>query len=347
MVTRIKTWAQERWLFLAFSVAVLVIAVIAVRVHMRFWSMDTVGSDTYYAWVEGRRILDGKNPYERILHGSMEENNKYATYFPLFYEASALIQEMGFHQYQPWIDFWRYIFLACNILTGLALCLILFSRRTWALALLALPFWYFNRWTLNASYTVALDFIPISLMILSLGLFERYRKTSLLLYSFSLAIKQIAIFLAPLYLIWEYQRTRSITKTILAGLWIVSIPLFASLPFLFWNAEGFIKSIGFSATRASLNQFGAPSFDSLLNLTGLLARLPFLTMLGAAYVAAWNKSLERYGAAMIVMAIFVAFNSILFQHYPAWLMPLLPLAIAGWVKPPDEAHEIVNEPARG
>jgi hypothetical protein len=339
MVTSIKTWAQERWLLLAFGVVVFAIALIALRVHMRFWSMDTVGSDTYYAWVEGRRIREEKNPYERILHGDMEENNKYATYFPLFYEASALVQEMGLRQYQPWIDFWRYVFLACNILVGLSLAVILFSRRTWALALLALPFWYFNRWTLNASYTVALDFIPISLVILSLGLFEKHRKTSLLLYSFSLAIKQIAIFIAPLYLIWEYQRTRSITKTLLAGVWIVSVPLLASIPFLFWNAEGLIKSIAFSATRTSLNQFGAESIDNLLNLSGLLARIPFLMMLGAAYFAAWQKSLGRYGAAMIVMAIFIGFNSVLFQHYPAWLMPLLPLAVGEWINPAREVQE--------
>ncbi len=346
MVAKIKVWAQEHWFFLLLSSIALIIALIALRIHMRFWSLDTVGSDTYYSWVEGRRILDGKNPYERILHGNMEENNKYATYFPLFYEASALLQRIGVRQYQPWIDFWRYIFLACNLAIGLALYILLLSRRTWALALLAMPFWYFNRWILNASSTVALDFIPIFLMVLSLGLFERYRKTSLLLYGFSLAIKQIAIFLAPLYLIWEYQQTRSIKKTILAGLWIISVPLLASTPFLFWNLEGFIRSISFSATRISLNQFGAEAIDSVLNLTGLPARLPFLLMLGVAYFATWQKTLGRYGAAMSVMGIFIAFNSVLFQHYPAWLMPLLPLAVGEWVGSSKESPEIVSESAR-
>ena len=324
-------WIKEHWQFLLVGIAAVVIALIAVRVHLRFWSLETVGSDTYYSWVEGRRILDGRNPYERILHGSMDENNKYATYFPLFYEASALVQKMGVRQYQPWIDFWRRIFLACNLAVGFALCVFLFSKRTWALALLAVPFWYFNRWTLSASASVALDFIPILLMILSLGLFDKYRKTSLLLFSLSLAIKQIAIFLTPLYLIWEYQQTRSIKKTVIAGLWIISIPLLASIPFLFWNAEGFIKSIAFSATRIPLTHFAADSFDSVLNLRGLPARIPFLLMLGAAYFAAWQRSVNRYGAAMLVMAIFIGFNSVLFQHYPTWLMPLLPLAVGEWM----------------
>lgn len=322
---------KENWLPLIVGLVALIIALLAVRIHLRFWPIDTVGSDTYYAWVEGRRINDGRNPYERILHGSMEENNKYATYFPLFYEASALVQRTGLRQYQEWIDFWRYIFLFCNIGTGIALCLTLFSKRTWALAMLAMPFWYFNRWTLNVSYTVALDFIPILLMVTSLALFDKYRRTSLLLFSISLATKQIAIFLAPLFLIWEYQQTRSIKQITVAGLWIASIPLLASIPFLFWNLEGFIRSIAFSATRIALNQFGADSIDAILNLQGLSARIPFLMLLGAAYLAAWQRSIGRFGAAMMVMAIFLGFNSILFQHYPAWLMPLIPLAAGEWI----------------
>jgi len=339
---KIHMWFQERWLFLLVGVMALAIALIAVRVNLRFWSLDTVGSDTYYSWIEGRRILDGRNPYERILHGNMEENEKYSTYFPLFYEASALVQDMGIRQYQAWIDFWRYFFLAGNIATGLALCAIIFSRRTWALALLAMPFWYFNRWTLSASATVALDFIPIFLMVLSLGMFERYRKTSLLLFSFSLAIKQIAIFLAPLYLVWEYQQSRSIKKTVIAGLLIISIPLLSSIPFLLWNAEGFVKSIAFSATRTALNHFGAESIDSILNLNGLLARMPFLIMLCAAYFTAWQKVVGRYGSAMLVMGIFIAFNSILFLHYPAWLMPLLPLAASEWMNSTQEHDESIG-----
>lgn len=324
--------SRDRWLYIGVGISALLIVLIAVRVNLRFWSIDTVGYDTYYSWVEGRRILRGQNPYERILHGDMEENNKYATYFPLFYEASALAQRLGLRQYQEWITFWRYIFLACNLAVGVLLAVVLFSRRSWALALLGMTFWYFNRWTLSTSSSAAIDFIPILLMLISMVLFEKHRKTSLLLYSLSLAIKQIGIFVAPLYLVWEYQQTRSIKRTILAGLWIASIPLLASLPFLFWNAEGFVKSIGFSATRGALTHFGSESIDDILNLQGLVARLPFLLMLALAYLAAWQRSMGRYGAAMMVMAIFIAFNSVLFHHYPVWLMPLLPLAAGEWLR---------------
>jgi hypothetical protein len=331
MIDRIKTWAQEHWLFLTLSIVVLVIAFVALRINMRFWPLDTVGSDTYYSWIEGRRILNGRNPYERILHGNMQENQKYATYFPLFYEASTLVQLAGYRQYHAWISFFRYVFLAFNLAIGLALFGLTFSKRTWALSLLAVLFWYFNRWTLTASKIVALDFIPIFLMILSLGLFERYRKTSLLLFSFSLAFKQIAIFIAPLYLIWEYQQSRSIKHVILAGLWIASIPLISSIPFLYWNAEGFIKSVAFSATRDAATQFGSDSIDVVARLSGLMARLPFLAILFGTYFAAWQKAVGRYGAAMLVMVAFIGFNPVLFIQYLAWLMPLLPLAAAEWM----------------
>jgi uncharacterized membrane protein len=333
MNERIKSFFTEPRLFWIVGLAAVAIALVAVRVNLRFWSLDTVGSDTYYSWVEGRRILDGQNPYARILSGNMEENRKYATYFPLFYELSAVVQKMGVRQYQEWIEFWRYIFMAANLGVGLLLCAIIHSKRMWPLALLALPFWYFNRWTLHASATVALDFIPIFFMILSLGLHRKHRKTSLLLFGLSLAFKQIAIFLAPLYLVWEYQETRSWKKTIVAGLWIVSIPLLVSIPFIMWNAEGFIKSIAFSATRTALNHFGAESIDVIFNASGLLARIPFLLMLFGVYFTAWQRSVGRYGAAMLVMGIFLAFNSVLFTHYPAWLMPLLPLAASEWMNP--------------
>ena len=42
---------------------------------------------------------------------------------------------------------------------------------------------------------------------------------------------------------------------------------------------------------------------------------------------------------MIVMSIFITFNSVLFQHYPAWLMPLLPLAVGEWIHSSEKVPE--------
>lgn len=340
MIAKLRIWAQGNWLFLGLGLIVLLMAFVALRINMRFWGLDTRGSDTYYSWVEGRRIRDGVNPYERILHGNMQENRKYATYFPLFYEASALTQLAGYRNYESWIGFYRHIFLAFNLAIGFALYIMTFSRRAWVFSLTAVFFWYFNRWTLTASKIVALDFIPIFFLIVSLGIFERHRKTSLILFSLSLAIKQIAVFVAPLYLIWEYQQSRSLKNVILASLWIASVPLITSAPFLAWNAEGFIKSIAFSATRNATNSYNWETVDIVTNLNGLVARLPILVVLIGTYFATWQKAIGRYAAAMFVMVTFVAFNPVLYVQYFAWLIPLLPLAISEWVFKTRETEEI-------
>jgi hypothetical protein len=60
---------------------------------------------------------------------------------------------------------------------------------------------------------------------------------------------------------------------------------------------------------------------------------------GRGLFVAWQRSVGRFGAAMIVMAIFIGLNSILFQHYPAWPMPLLPLAAGEWLLRSNEQPE--------
>jgi len=337
MIARLRTSLQEHPLFWIFALVVLGISLVAARINIRFWNLDTKGSDTYYSWVEGGRIREGTNPYERILHGNMRENRKYATYFPLFYEISALTQLAGYRSYASWIGFYRYIFLACNLAIGFALYALTFSRRAWSLSLAVVLFWYFNRWTLIASKIVALDFIPILLLVISLGIFERHRKTSLLLFGVSLAIKQIGIFIAPLYLIWEYQQSRSWKQVIIAGVWIASVPLLTSIPFVVWNAEGFLKSIAFSATRDASTRPNWDSIDVVTNLRGLFGRIPILILFLTTYLAAWQKALGRYAAALLVMIIFLGFNPVLYVQYFLWVIPLLLLAISEWMMKVSEA----------
>jgi hypothetical protein len=244
---------------------------------------------------------------------------------------SALTQLAGYGRYELWIRFYRSIFLACNLAIGFALYALTFSRGTWALSLLVVLFWYFNRWVLTASQIAALDFIPIFLMVVSLGIFERHRKTSLLLFSLSLAIKQIAIFIAPLYLIWEYQQSRSFKNVVMAGAWIASVPLITSIPFLVWNAEGFIKSIAFSTTRDASALRNWESIDMVVDLKGFFARIPILVMLMGTYWASWQKAIGRYAAAMLVMVIFLCFNPVLFVQYFVWPIPLLLLTASEWI----------------
>ncbi len=75
----------------------------AIGAHIRLWEADTSERDVYYAWLEGKRILENQNPYARILDGDMLNNDKYATYFPAFYLLSSLTRALGWKDCESWI----------------------------------------------------------------------------------------------------------------------------------------------------------------------------------------------------------------------------------------------------
>ncbi len=101
--------------------------------------------DIYYSWVEGGRILNGQNPYARVLAGDMQFNDKYATYFPLFYEASYLSERLGFEAYPSWLAFWRVVFIAFELATGVVLYWAAVRRKLPWFGVLIAALWLFNR----------------------------------------------------------------------------------------------------------------------------------------------------------------------------------------------------------
>jgi hypothetical protein len=293
--------------------------------------------DIYYSYLEGKRLREGKNPYARILDGDMLENQKYATYFPVFYELSYVSQKLGLRSYFDWIAFWKTVFIIFEFGIGLLLYVVLARRNLEWLGVFAAAFWFFNRWTLKVVEMSNLDFIPIFLMLLSLILFPRKKWLSLFLFSLSLGFKQVAIFLAPLYLVWVWRSAVGKDRwkeVIFAGLLIVSVPLVSGLPFLLWNAEGFVKSILFSATRYASNQFEIPSLDQIMGWEGLSARLVMLALMSAVYFAALRGYGRKYFAALLVMSIFLDYNAVLYSQYPAWAVPLLPLVFCDFDEVP-------------
>ena len=87
------------------------------------------------------------------------------------------------------------------------------------------------------------------------------------------------------------------------------MPGLLSLPFLAWNADAFVRSILFSATRNANSRVSAFSFDANLGLTGLPARLPMLLLMALVLVAAARGEIGRYLAVLLVFATFMDFNS--------------------------------------
>ena len=182
------------------------------------------------------------------------------------------------------------------------------------LGFFGLLFWFFSRWTLQITPVAAIEYLPIFFLVLSLALFPRHRALGLVLFGVSLAFKQLAIFLVPLYLIvvWQTAEQKRWRQMGLAAVLIAIVPLVMSLPFLAWNAEGFVRSILFSATRDAASHINAPSLDGYIGLTGLQARLPMIALLGIVYLLAFRKTIGMASAALLVMAVFLSFNPVLF-----------------------------------
>jgi hypothetical protein len=285
--------------------------------------------DIYYSYVEGQRILQGENPYERILSGDMRINDKYATYFPLFYEFSYLVQALGREGFSGWLEVWRFVFVLCCLGTGVLLFLPFWQIGSEWIGIFASAFWLFNRWTLTVISIVHLDFLAVVFLVGSLLALPRYRRLSLLLYSVSLAFKHISIFLLPLYLIWiwislDRDRWKETLKSLLL---IGSVPLLSALPFLIWNAKGFLLSISFSLTRFAFSSFSAPSLDDFMDWNGILGRVPMLILLVFVYWFVGSRQIALYTGAFLIMSIFIGFNSVLFVQYMVWLVPLSLLLI--------------------
>ncbi len=325
--------ARKISLIASFFVVILLIFA-AFYVNTLIFKKVTKGYDIYASFAEGQRLLNGENPYARIQTGDMRENQKYATYFPVFYELSYLSQAAGLRTVKIWIEFWRMIFVFFELATAIFLYVVLAKSRFEWIGVFAAAFWLFNRWTLNLVETQNLDFIPIFLFLVSLKLFPQKKGLSLLLLSLSLGFKQIAIFAVPLYLIWEFREfgQNQLKKFIKGALIIASIPLITGLPFLMWDAIAFLKSILFSATRLSGSYAEVPSLDVLLKWDGLPARAVMLALMLFVYFLAFKGQLPKYFAVLLVMIVFVGFNNTLFPQYLLWVMPLVLLTVFDWIE---------------
>lgn len=285
--------------------------------------------DIYALWQDGQRLLRHKNPYARILSDQSGINRKYATYFPFFYILSAGSQ-MIVTNYPQFIAFWRAVSFVFYVAIGVVLALPFFRREWMVWSAFVLLLWLFNRWTLKSVELVNIDFLAILPLLASLLVMDRYRRVSLLLFGLSLAIKQVGIFLVPLYLVWGWNESDArsrVRRTLITAVWIAIIPAVMSLPCFIWGPAAFVKSILFSVVRNDDFRIPAESLDDLLNWPRLCGKAIMLGMMALVYASAYQNRLGRSTAALMVMVVFVAFNAIWFTQYEVWAMALLPLVV--------------------
>lgn len=204
-------------------------------------------------------------------------------------------------------------------------------------------FWFLllNRWSLYVLALCLTDPLALLALVASVVLLNRRRVPALLLFGISLGVKQVGIFLFPLYLIWVCQSpNKNNPKMLLStALIILSIPILISLPFFIWNPEGFVKSILFSATRNPMADL--LSIDAKLSqidrldtvMIGIGAKIFMLFLFVLTYIATWKYRIDRYTSSCLIFLIFTSFNSVYFPQYTYWIFPFLCLAILQLCQP--------------
>ena len=187
----------------------------------------------------------------------MTKNESYPTYLPAFYVFSAGLYQLGVSDFTAFLSLWRPIGELSHLLLAFWLLVAGLKRGGLAFGVLASCFFYFNRWTIAVVNIAHLDMLALMIWVASLELSDsahrRYRALSYVLFGLSLAIKQMALLCIPLYLIWEWRlgpRKTAVRRIVSSFTLMAAIPILVSLPFVFWDASGFIKSILFSRNEA-------------------------------------------------------------------------------------------------
>lgn len=65
----------------------------------------------------------------------------------------------------------------------------------------------------------------------------------------------------------------------------------------------------------------------LPNFVGIKAKLPMLLLMALIYISNLRHHVGMYLSSLLIMVVFIDFNSVLFTQYMCWIVPLIPLTI--------------------
>src|SRR5262249_50890500 len=214
-------------------------------------------------------------------------------------------RRLGVVEFHDWLRLWRPLVLVSHLGIGILLLVGCWRSGHSVLGIFAVLFWSLNRWTLYVVQVAHVGFPALLFLFASRLIFGTSRRPSLILFGLSLALKQIAIFVTPLYLIWAWRDTRQSGERVWAtagtAAWIALVPTLISLPFLIWNSEAFVRSILFSATRDPDSHVPAMSIDAKLGFGGPVGRLPMLLVVSLAFVGTARGELGRYLSVLLIL----------------------------------------------
>lgn len=289
-------------------------------------------NDIKFIWQDGRDIANGINPYAKIHGSDMLNNKKYSTYLPGFFTLVAVTYKMGIDTLQEFLKYWRPATVLIHLGLGTFIFALFLFRGMPIGGLAAGGFYLYNRFSLSVMGSGQIDILALWCLVISLALATENKDSrwSPIWFGISLAIKQIGILFLPAYLLLlsgPGRITAQIKKMIQIGLRVAIVPFIVSLPFLISDAVAFFQSILFSATRKPIGHIRLKSYDVLLGMIGIEAKIPMLILMAFVFWMAWKRMIGFYGAALMVFAIFMAFNSVILWQYFIWMLPFVPLVL--------------------
>ena len=276
------------------------------------------GTDIAAIWKEGSRICNFENPYSRITAG---KKYKPPTYFPGFYYFSCVLDKItGGQGKAATLKLWSYINTSIYLLIGLFFYLIFIQAGNPLLALIISIIWFFGRWSFHTLASLQTNFIAIAPLLLSIYFLPKKQNLSFLLFGISLAFKQIAVFLLPLFLIYNLSKPclKTISKRLLL---ILIIPFLITLPFLLDDFQGVLQSLLYSSGRASAVPAEGRAIDP--GLRSLVMLLSFALI----YYAYYKRQLGFAMSAMLIMLTFAGLHKVFFTQYYLWVLSIILITI--------------------
>jgi len=322
---------RTRILILGLGLLLVAATVITHALWAQQGSERLLKEDIYYVWKEGQQIIQGVNPYQRIVGGSLRENHKYPTYLPLSYLFTAATQWLGAKHFEQFIQIWRPINLASHLLLAWLVVKVYLKKRMVAMGCIAGGILLMGRWSAYIVNVQHLEFTSICALISAALLIGRKPNLSALLLGLSLSIKHLGVILVPAFLIElmaQIPAAERPGRVILRyGLLMLLLPAVTSIPFLITSPDGFLLNMLFSFSRsAASNGQGAGSNVLLLGVDG--ARIFLVALLGLNFVALAKKSITFWTSCTFGLLIFLQFNPVVFEQYFIWLLSVGLIAAA-------------------